>query len=48
VRISHFGADAVAVGAAGLARYRLTRPIIRTTSNGKVAIAPVQNEQPTP
>ena len=48
VRISHFGADAVAVGAAGLARYRLTRPIIRTTSNGKVAIAPVQTEQPTP
>lgn len=28
VRLSRFGADAVAVGAAGLARYRLTRPLI--------------------
>ncbi len=28
VRISRFGADAVAVGAAALARYRLTRPLI--------------------
>jgi predicted NBD/HSP70 family sugar kinase len=45
VRISHFGADAVAIGAAGLARYRLTRPVIRATSNGKVAVADVQAEQ---
>jgi predicted NBD/HSP70 family sugar kinase len=29
VRISQFGADAVAIGAAGLVRYRLTRPVIR-------------------
>jgi predicted NBD/HSP70 family sugar kinase len=28
VRMSRFGADAVAVGAAGLARYRITRPLI--------------------
>lgn len=28
VRLSRFGADAVAVGAAALARYRLTRPLI--------------------
>lgn len=27
IRTSHFGADAVAVGAAALARYRLTRPL---------------------
>ncbi|WUR15639.1 ROK family transcriptional regulator [[Empedobacter] haloabium] len=27
IRTSHFGTDAVAVGAAGLARYRLTRPL---------------------
>jgi len=27
VRISRFGADAVAIGAAALARYRLTRPL---------------------
>ena len=27
VRVSHFGADAVALGAAALARYRLTRPL---------------------
>ena len=27
VQVSRFGADAVAVGAAALARYRLTRPL---------------------
>ena len=27
VRVSRFGADAVAIGAAALARYRLTRPL---------------------
>jgi predicted NBD/HSP70 family sugar kinase len=32
VRVSQFGADAVAVGAAGLVRYRLTRPVIRGAS----------------
>lgn len=45
VRISHFGADAVAVGAAGLARYRLTRPVIRTTSSGELAVAQAPAEQ---
>jgi predicted NBD/HSP70 family sugar kinase len=34
VQTSHFGADAVAVGAAALARYRLTRPLIAVASNG--------------
>jgi hypothetical protein len=28
VKISRFGADAVAVGGAALARYRLTRPLV--------------------
>jgi predicted NBD/HSP70 family sugar kinase len=37
VHISHFGADAVAVGAAALARYRLTRPLIAAASNGNGA-----------
>ena len=32
VRRSSFGADAVAVGAAALARYRLTRPLISTAA----------------
>jgi predicted NBD/HSP70 family sugar kinase len=32
VRISTFGADAVAVGAAALARYRLTRPLLTTAA----------------
>jgi len=32
VRISAFGADAVAVGAAALARYRLTRPLLTTAA----------------
>lgn len=32
VRTSRFGADAVAVGAAALARYQLTRPLIPSTS----------------
>jgi predicted NBD/HSP70 family sugar kinase len=35
VQISRFGADAVAVGAAGLARYRLTRPLLAPNLNGK-------------
>jgi predicted NBD/HSP70 family sugar kinase/DNA-binding XRE family transcriptional regulator len=34
VQTSRFGADAVAVGAAALARYRLTRPLIGSASNG--------------
>ena len=34
VQVSRFGADAVAVGAAALARYRLTRPL-----NGQRGIA---------
>jgi hypothetical protein len=34
VRTSRFGADAVAVGAAAFARYRLTRPQIGAASNG--------------
>ena len=37
VRVSQFGADAVAIGAAGLARYRLTRPNIRTSFSGEFA-----------
>jgi predicted NBD/HSP70 family sugar kinase len=36
VRTSRFGADAVAAGAAALARYRLTRPAIGAASNGIV------------
>ncbi|MDT7838351.1 ROK family transcriptional regulator [Aquabacterium sp. OR-4] len=35
VQTARFGADAVAVGAAALARYKLTRPLIPTTSSGK-------------
>lgn len=37
VQTSRFGADAVAVGAAALARYRLTRPLIATAANGSSA-----------
>jgi predicted NBD/HSP70 family sugar kinase len=37
VRLSQFGADAVAIGAAALVRYRLTRPLIAATSNKAVA-----------
>jgi hypothetical protein len=33
VRTSRFGADAVAVGAAALVRYRLTRPLIGSGSS---------------
>ncbi|HEY1130411.1 MAG TPA: ROK family protein [Roseateles sp.] len=36
VTVSRFGADAVAVGAAALARYRLTRPLIAA---GRLAVA---------
>jgi len=36
VRTSRFGADAVAAGAAALARYRLTRPLMGIGSNGIV------------
>ena len=44
VRTSRFGAQAVAVGAAALARYRLTRPPIASAytaarENGKLAVA---------
>lgn len=35
VQISRFGADAVAVGAAALARYHLTRPLAAPVFNGK-------------
>jgi len=35
VQTSRFGADAVAVGAAALARYRLTRPMIPSSSSSK-------------
>jgi predicted NBD/HSP70 family sugar kinase len=34
VRVSQFGVDAVAVGAAALARHRLTRPAMAVRSNG--------------
>ncbi len=47
VRISQFGADAVAIGAAGLARYRLTRPNIRTSFSDKVTAGPSNTEQET-
>jgi predicted NBD/HSP70 family sugar kinase len=38
VRISRFGANAVAVGAAALARYRLTRPALPLSDTGAVAL----------
>jgi predicted NBD/HSP70 family sugar kinase len=34
LQISRFGADAVAIGAAALVRYRLTRPLIPSSFNG--------------
>jgi hypothetical protein len=37
VRISRFGANAVAVGAAALARYRLTRPALLLADTGAMA-----------
>jgi hypothetical protein len=37
VRLSRHGADAVAVGAAALVRYRVTRPQIAATSSKAVA-----------
>lgn len=37
VRVSRFGADAVAVGAAALARYRLTRPLSAPNPGGGAA-----------
>ncbi|CAM4024175.1 ROK family transcriptional regulator [Roseateles saccharophilus] len=37
VRVSSFGSDAVAIGAAALARYRLTRPLISTAAMDAVA-----------
>jgi predicted NBD/HSP70 family sugar kinase len=37
VRISRFGANAVAVGAAALARYRLTRPAVPLADSGAAA-----------
>jgi predicted NBD/HSP70 family sugar kinase len=45
VRVSHFGADAVAIGAAGLVRYRLSRPVIRSATGGTVTGVQVQPEQ---
>jgi predicted NBD/HSP70 family sugar kinase len=39
VCISHFGANAVAVGAAALARYRLTRPALPLADSGVNAVA---------
>jgi predicted NBD/HSP70 family sugar kinase len=42
VRISRFGANAVAVGAAALARYRLTRPALPLADSG--ALAPEAQE----
>jgi predicted NBD/HSP70 family sugar kinase len=42
VRISRFGANAVAVGAAALARYRLTRPALQLSDSG--ALAPEAQE----
>jgi predicted NBD/HSP70 family sugar kinase len=49
VRISRFGADAVAIGAAALARYRLTRPLI-APEGGSAATADraVRNVARTP
>ena len=38
VRISRFGANAVAVGAAALARYRLPRPALPLSDTGAVAL----------
>jgi predicted NBD/HSP70 family sugar kinase len=35
VQVSRFGADAVAVGAAALARYRLTRPLVAATFDAR-------------
>jgi predicted NBD/HSP70 family sugar kinase len=45
VRISHFGADAVAIGAAALARYRLTRPVISNAASSKIAVVHNPSEQ---
>jgi predicted NBD/HSP70 family sugar kinase len=45
VRISHFGADAVAIGAAALARYRLTRPVISNAANNKTVVGHNPSEQ---
>jgi predicted NBD/HSP70 family sugar kinase len=47
VRISQFGVDAVAIGAAGLVRYRLTRPVFHGFSNGKPAVGLGRTEQET-
>jgi len=47
VQTSRFGADAVAVGAAGLARHRLTRPLTPATSSGKVLSGVGQHVQET-
>ena len=38
VRTSRFGANAVAVGAAALARYRLTRPALLLSKRGAAVI----------
>lgn len=40
VRTSRFGANAVAVGAAALARYRLTRPSLPLTDSGSSVVVP--------
>ena len=50
VRTSHFGAHAVAIGAAALARYRLTRPSLPQppAGSGRRATEPAKVEEPTP
>ncbi len=45
VRLSRFGADAVAVGAAGLARYRLTRPLIAPAALARSRQLQTQDEE---
>jgi predicted NBD/HSP70 family sugar kinase len=48
VQTSRFGADAVAVGAAGLARYRLTRPLVTPSLHGKPGSPAAQAMSPMP
>lgn len=43
VQTSRYGADAVAVGAAALARYRLTRPLMERSLSGGVAAMAQEN-----
>jgi len=47
VRTSHFGANAVAAGAAALARYRLTRPTLPLTNRSAAALHSIPlNKEP--